>query len=57
MTYTRDELEKMGLGELVRMVVAMEVGFHVMNDVVDKRSVIDAIIGHQSGADREASVE
>ena len=57
MTYTRDELEKMGLGELVRMVVTMEVGFHVMNDVVDKKSVIDAILEHQSEPGRGARVE
>ena len=47
MSKTRQELEAMTLGELIRYTVAAGIGFKVMNDLVDKQAVIDAIVEHQ----------
>ena len=55
MVKTRDELESMRLGELIAYMVANSVPFKVMNDIVDKASVVDAILAsqerHQQGGD------
>lgn len=47
MAKTRQELEGMSLGELIRYTVATGIEFKVMNDLVDKQAVIDAIVEHQ----------
>lgn len=47
MAKTREELEAMNLGELIRYTVAIECDFKVMNDLVTKNEVIGAILAHQ----------
>ena len=47
MEKTRQELEAMSLGELIRYTVAKGIDFKVMNDLVDKASVVEAILRSQ----------
>lgn len=48
MNKTSEELESMSLGELIYYADACGCELKVMNDLVTKKEVIDAIIAHQA---------